>query len=166
MLRVCVGIILLCTIGAVSLADQVPGVQVKVDIAYLTKFLDQMKLKYETTADKGFAHMIMVGDHAKYETYVIADTESALAFVIIRNYMTVKPDNRNADKVLRHLMQLNWKLNVGKFEWNPDDGEVRLTFTFSTEEGIGFNAFKAVFDTLTNTADDKYEECQKILTAD
>ncbi len=166
MFRVFLAISLLCAISAITLADQVPGVQVKVDLAYLTKYLDQMKLKYETNEEKGFAHMIMVGDHAKYETYVIADTESALCFVIIRNYMTVKPDHRNCDKVLRHLMELNWKLNVGKFEWNPDDGEVRISFTFSTEEGVGFNAFKAVFDTMTNTADDKYEECQKILTGD
>jgi hypothetical protein len=163
MSRVLVSVCLLSILAAFALAADVP---VKVDLPYVTKYLDAMKLKYETNPEKGFAHLIMVGDHSKYDTYVIADPESALAFIIIRNYLTVKADHRNCDKVLRRLMELNWKLNVGKFEWNSEDGEVRLTFTFSTENGIGLEAFKAVFDTITTTADDKLEELQKILTAD
>ncbi|MCX7598318.1 MAG: YbjN domain-containing protein [Armatimonadetes bacterium] len=139
---------------------------VTVDLPYLTKYLDQMGLKYETDPEKGFAHMIMVGDHGNYDTYVIANTESALAFIVISDYMTVKPDHRNCDRVLRRLMELNWKLNVGKFEWDPTYGEVRITFTFSTENGVGYDAFKAVFETLTTTADEYKEELERLLVGD
>jgi hypothetical protein len=137
-----------------------------VDLPYLCRYLDKMKLKYETDNEHGFAHLIMVGDHGKYNTYVLAVPDKALAFIIIADYLTVPADHRNCDKVLRALMKLNWDLNVGKFEWDPSDGEVRLTFTFSTENGVGFEAFSAVFSTLIQTADQKIEELQKILVSD
>lgn len=139
---------------------------VTVDLAYLTKYLDRMGLKYEANLERGFAHMVMAGDHGKYDTYVVTDTESALAFIIISDYMTVRADHRNCDKVLRRLMELNWKLNVGKFEWDPSDGEVRITFTFSTENGVGYEAFKAVFETLAVTADQYKEELERLLVSD
>jgi hypothetical protein len=63
-------------------------------------------------------------------------------------------------------MELNWKLNVGKFEWDPTDGEVRLTFAFSTENGVGYEAFKAIFETITQTTDKYKEELDKILVSD
>lgn len=139
---------------------------VTVDLAYLTKYLDRMGLKYEANLERGFAHMVMAGDHGKYDTYVVTNTESALAFIIISDYMTVRADHRNCDKVLRRLMELNWKLNVSKFEWDPTDGEVRITFTFSTENGVGYEAFKAVFETLTSTADEYKEELERLLVSD
>ena len=137
-----------------------------VDLAYLTRYLDRMGLKYEANHEKGFARLVMVGDHGKYDTYVIANVDTALAFIVISNYMTVRSDHRNCDKVLRRLMELNWKLNVGKFEWDPTDGEVRLTFTFSTENGVGYEAFTAVFETLTATADEYKEDLERLLVGD
>ncbi len=148
--------------AAAAEAAPAPATTDAVDIAYLARYLTKMNLKFETDAEKGFCHMVMVGDHAKFDTYAIADTKTQLAFIVIRNYMTVKAGDPNCDKVLRHLMELNWALNVGKFEWGSETGEVRLTFTFSTENGLGYDAFKAVFDTLTSTADKKYEELQKL----
>lgn len=139
---------------------------VTVDLPYLTRYLDRMGLKYETNDERRFARMVVAGDNGKYDTYVLANTESALAFIIIGDYMTVRPDHRNCDKVLRRLMELNWKLNVGKFEWDPSDGEVRITFTFSTENGVGYEAFKAVFETLAVTADQYKEELERLLVSD
>lgn len=139
---------------------------VTVDLPYLTKYLDRMGLKYEPNHERGFAHLVMAGDHGKYDTYVVADTDTALAFIIISDYMMVRPDHRNCDRVLRRLMELNWHLNVGKFEWDPSDGEVRITFTFSTENGVGYEAFKAVFETLIDTADEYREELQRLLVSD
>lgn len=139
---------------------------VTVDLAYLTRYLDRMGLKYEINDERRFARMVVAGDHGKYDIYVLANTESALAFIIIGDYMTVRPDHRNCDKVLRRLMELNWQLNVGKFEWDPSDGEVRITFTFSTENGVGYEAFKAVFETLAVTADQYKEELERLLVSD
>ncbi|MCD6352504.1 MAG: YbjN domain-containing protein [Armatimonadetes bacterium] len=138
----------------------------EVDLAYVSKYLDRMKLKYEKDEQHNVAHMVMVGDNGKFDTHVLCDPQAALAYIIITDYLTVPPTHRNCDKVLRRLMELNWKLNLGKFEWDPSDGEVRFTFTFSTENGIGFEAFQAVFNTMIATADDQIEGLQKLLVED
>jgi molybdenum cofactor biosynthesis enzyme len=51
-------------------------------------------------------------------------------------------------------MEYNWRVNVGKFEWDKSDGEVRYSYTFTTETGVGFEAFEAIVVTLLKTADE------------
>ena len=152
--------------SALALARDDEALRSGVDLVYLTNYLDRMDLKYEANEERSAANLVMVGDHGKYDTYVIADPSTALAFIVIGDYLTVPAEHRNCDKVLRELMKLNWDLNVGKFEWDPSDGEVRFSFTFSTENGVGFEAFEAVFGTLIHTADEKIEALQKILVQD
>jgi thiol-disulfide isomerase/thioredoxin len=142
-----------------------PTVVVKqsVDVALLAKYLGQMNLKFETATEKGYCHLFVDGEHATYEMYVLADTKASRASIVVRHYMTVAAADKNCDKVLRHLMGLNWKLDAGKFEWNPDDGEVGLALVLNTEGGLSFDAFKAAFDAVKGTADEKYPELQKAL---
>lgn len=161
-----VAAVLLSTGVAFAQDEQPQQPRSDVDLAYLANYLDQMELKYERDEERGAAHMVMVGDNGKFDTHVLCDPDTALAFIIISDYLSVPPDHRNCDKVLRRLMELNWALNVGKFEWDSEDGEVRFTFCFSTENGIGYEAFQAVFGTMVTTADDRIEELQKLLVED
>ncbi len=165
-LAVVVAAVVLSAVVAFAQDDQPQQPKSEVDLAYVTKYLDQMELKYEKDEEKNAAHLVMVGDNGKFDTHVLCDPDTALAFIVISDYLSVPADHRNCDKVLRRLMELNWALNVGKFEWDSNDGEVRFTFCFSTENGIGFEAFEAVFGTLVTTADQRIEELQKLLVED
>ena len=120
-------------------------------------------VKPETATEKGYCHLFVDGEHATYEMYVLADTTKSRATIVIRHYLTMAATDRNCDKVLRQLMGLNWKLDAGKFEWNPDDGEVGLALVLNTGDGLSFDAFKAGFDAVKGTADENYPGLQKAL---
>lgn len=59
---------------------------------------------------------------------------------------------------LELLSTLNSTYPFVKFEADPSTGEVMCTYTFSTENGLGFEAFTAmisvIFSTIEETADD------------
>lgn len=49
---------------------------------------------------------------------------------------------------LEKICLLNWNTIFGKYEINPETGEVSVSYVFSTENGIGFEAFEAVISVL------------------
>ena len=61
-------------------------------------------------------------------------------------------------------MEENWNLNIGKFEWDKTDGEIRLSYCFTTENGIGYEAFSAIVTTLTETGDKLWPELHALTT--
>lgn len=61
-------------------------------------------------------------------------------------------------QALELIANLNSTYPFVKFEADPSTGEVMCTYTFTTENGIGFEAFTAmisvIFSTIEETADD------------
>jgi len=51
-------------------------------------------------------------------------------------------------------MRYNWRVNIGKFEWDKTDGEIRYSYTFTTENGLGFEAFDAIYFALLKLGDE------------
>ena len=49
-------------------------------------------------------------------------------------------------------MELNWELLIGKFEWNPRTGEVRLGATFNTDSNFDRRAFRSIVRALDTIA--------------
>lgn len=137
----------------------------RVPLSQIASYLDRMGedgLKYRQV-DENTLECRMIGENGTYVTRVRVANKLDLVYLYIQDYLVVPKAHRNKDKVMCRLMELNFELNVGKFEWDSRDGEVRYSFTFSTENGLGFEAFRAVFETLLVTADDKQEELQKLL---
>ena len=46
-------------------------------------------------------------------------------------------------------MEENWSLNVGKFEWDKSDEEIRYSYCFTTENSLSYEAFNAIILTVT-----------------
>ena len=51
-------------------------------------------------------------------------------------------------------------MNVGKFEWDMSDGEIRYSYCFTTENGVGYEAFSAIIATITQTGDKLWPESE------
>jgi len=137
----------------------------RVPISQIASYLDRMGedgYKYRQV-DENTLECRMIGENGVYVTRIRVSNKLDLVYLYIQDYLVVPKTHRNKDKMMSRLMELNFELNVGKFEWDSRDGEVRYSFTFSTENGLGFEAFRAVFETLLVTADDKYEDLQKLL---
>jgi hypothetical protein len=95
---------------------------------------------------------------ATHRLRMVIDEKRKILYVFLNRYFVVPKDHPNRNQVLQALMEQNWKLNVGRYEWDPEDGEVRLSYTFTTENGLGFEAFEAVVKTLLDTGDTLWPE--------
>jgi hypothetical protein len=60
------------------------------------------------------------------------------------------------------MMELNWRLLVGKFEWDPSDGEVRLAMVMNTDSNFDRRAFRSLVRAITDQADRLYGELTRV----
>ncbi len=139
-----------------------PDVTIK-DVA---KYLDKLDLQYELDEANNVARLPIAGDNGNFNIAIVADTDIDVVYIAVLNYLKVPPKHRNCDKVLRRMMELNWKFNIGKFEWDPTDGEVRVSYAVCTDNGLGFETFSAALVTVVQQADDHYPELKKLLDSE
>jgi len=79
--------------------------------------------------------------------------------------MTIPNSHPRKYVMLQRFMELNWELLIGKYEWDKSDGEVRLSYTFSTENGLGYEAFAACLQWIVLSADRDYPELMGLMWA-
>ena len=58
---------------------------------------------------------------------------------------------------LETLVRLNWEYTFVKFIADPDTGEISLMYTFSVENGMGFDAFAAMLYVMIGTVQENVE---------
>jgi S1-C subfamily serine protease len=130
-------------------------------VALLSGYLDRMGRSYKVEADEKYPVIALDSikvEHATHYVRVVIDAEKQLVYIFINRYISVPEDHPRLAEIHRRLMELNWDLNIGKFEWDKSDGEIRLSYCFTTENGVGFEAFEAIVITLLKTADDLWPE--------
>jgi hypothetical protein len=85
---------------------------------------------------------------AALQLHVAYSDETDTIYFYLERYLVVPSDHPRVAEVLRRLMELNWDMLVGKFEWNPRTGEVRLSATLSTDSNFDRRAFRSVIAAL------------------
>lgn len=83
-------------------------------------------------------------------------------YFYVDHYLTARADAPTTDALLRHLMELNWRLLVGKFEWDSSDGELRLAMVMNTDSNFDRRAFRSLVRALQDQADRLYPELTRV----
>jgi hypothetical protein len=91
-------------------------------------------------------------DRGDLSLHAVYSDESDTVYFYVERYLVVPSDHARAAAVLRRLMELNWQLLVGKFEWNPRTGEVRLSATLNTDSNFDRRAFRSIVRALDTIA--------------
>lgn len=84
-------------------------------------------------------------------------------YVYVERYLVVPADGQTTNAVLRRLMELNWSLLLGKFEWDSTDGEVRLAMVLNTDSNFDRRAFRSAVRGIGQLADRYWGELDRIL---
>lgn len=134
-------------------------------LSLIRSYMDRMDLKYDvdTSGDYPVLNCPVKMDNATHQLRIVIDTKTQLVYLFLNRYLMAPQNSRTLARVLRALMERNWDLNIGKFEWDKSDGEVRLSYTFTTENGVGFEAFEAIVLTLVGTGDRLYPDLKKVV---
>lgn len=85
-------------------------------------------------------------------------------YLYAAEYLSAPSDGEHSNAVLRRLMELNWTMLLGKFEWDPTDGEVRLAMVMNTDSNFDRRAFRSAVRGLNVLADRYYPELHRLET--
>ena len=90
--------------------------------------------------------------------HAVYSDDSDTVYVYVEHYLMLPPEAPQTTATLRRLMELNWELLVGKFEWNPRTGEVRLSAVLNTDSNFDRRAFRSIVHALDSVAARYYRE--------
>lgn len=90
--------------------------------------------------------------------HAIYSDDSDTVYVYVERYLVLAPEAPQTTATLRRLMELNWELLVGKFEWNPRTGEVRISAVLNTDSNFDRRAFRSIVHALDSVAVRYYRE--------
>ena len=152
--------------GTVHVEVQQPGAKAAPPMRQLiASYLDKMGYVYTTdeTEERSEISLTMRGENNQYDLRIFIDDDRKIAYMCVNRFLICPTSHPRLPQILQRLMELNWKLLVGKYEWDKNDGEVRLSYTFSTENSVGYEAFVACFQVLVMTADSDYPELMSLM---
>jgi hypothetical protein len=85
-------------------------------------------------------------------------------YLYVNEFLSAPNDGEHTGPLLRRLMELNWTMLLGKFEWDPTDGEVRLAVVLNTDSNFDRRAFRSGVRALGALADRYYPELHRLET--
>ena len=151
-------------------AEQTPAGEAQpatdgVTVVTITSYLEEMGYVYKVDKSGKVPEieLLMRGNNSNYDLRIFIDDPRKIVYTAVNRIMTVPNVHPRKYALLQRLMELNWELLIGKYEWDKSDGEVRLSYTFSTENGLGYDAFAACFQLLVLTADRDYPKLMKLM---
>jgi len=160
--------------GAVALAQEAPAGGTEEQPARATetvpegqpRYLAAMRTELEHMGIEGFAcqatdpqrascDLTQRGStsHRDFRIRIAYSDRTDTVYLYVENYLVAAQDAPTTDAVMRRLMELNWQMLLGKFEWDPTDGEVRLAMVLNTDSNFDRRAFRSAIRGLTSLAD-------------
>jgi hypothetical protein len=126
--------------------------------------LNKLELKYRAFPDKKAITLIFEAKNGDVELFILVDQEKAIVYIAVVRYLEIPPYHPRIGEIMRRLMELNWKLSLGKLEWDSSDGEARLSYAFTTEDGVGQRALGVAIGYLVSAADNHILELRTLVT--
>jgi hypothetical protein len=83
-------------------------------------------------------------------------------YLHVPSYLSAPADGAHTMALLCRLMELNWRLLLGKFEWDAVEGEVRLAMVLNTDSNFDRRAFRSAVRGIAALADRYYDELSRV----
>lgn len=89
--------------------------------------------------------------------YILVDPEMEGVLLVALTPGLLPESGQERTAALETLAQLNWDYTWVKFTADPETGEVSAMYTFTTENGLGYEAFAVMINLLLGTVDENWE---------
>ena len=89
--------------------------------------------------------------------YILADPEMEGCLLVALTPGIVPASGAERTAALETIAQLNWNNTWVKFAIDPETGDVSAMYTFSTENGLGYDSFAVMLNLLLGTVDENWE---------
>lgn len=98
-----------------------------------------------------------------FQARALYSDETDTIYFYVERYLVAAPHAASTQALLRRLMELNWSLLTAKFEWNPHDGEVRLSAVLNTDSNFDRRAFRSIVLALDTSAARYHAELEALI---
>ncbi len=122
-------------------------------------YLDQIgeDLVYER-AENEFMLLAETEDETQIPyMYILADSEMEGCLLVALTPGVVPESGAERTAALEVVAQLNWNNTWVKFAIDPESGDVSAMYTFSTENGLGYDSFAVMLNLLLVTVDENWD---------
>lgn len=130
----------------------------------ITTYLDSLEAQYEVS-ESGMEFILInqseQGDQWPF-MYIGIDREAEACYMEAMTPAVIPGSGPERTEALETLTELNWNYPFTKLSVNPETNEVSATYVFTTEDGIGFNAFAAMIYVLMGTVQDAIDDLEAI----
>ena len=89
--------------------------------------------------------------------YILADPEMEGCLLVALTPGIVPLSGAERAAALEVIAELNWSNTWVKFAIDPETGEVSAMYTFSTENGLGYDSFAVMLNLLLGTVDENWD---------
>ena len=144
-------ILVLLVLTAISFAE------ISGDI--IEEYLDQIgeELVYERV-DNEFMLLAETEDGSQIPyMYILADPEMEGCLLVALTPGIIPESGAGRTAALETIAQLNWDNTWIKFTADPETGDVSAMYTFSTEDGLGYESFAVMLNLLLGTVDKNWD---------
>jgi hypothetical protein len=83
-------------------------------------------------------------------------------YVYLDRYATLRAEGPEVAAAQRRLLEMNWEMLVGKFEWSPTQGEVRLGTVLHTDSNFDRRAFRGAVRALLRVGERYADEVSRL----
>lgn len=98
-----------------------------------------------------------------FEIRAVYSDRTDTIYLYVERYLMAPADGQTTGALLRRLMELNWTLLLGKFEWDPTAGEVRLAMVLNTDSNFDRRAFRSAVRGIGQLADRYFNELDRVV---
>lgn len=122
-------------------------------------YLDQIgeEMTYERSGNE-FVLLAISQDSIQIPyMFILVDPEMEGCLMVALTPGLIPESGAERTAALETLAQLNWDNTWVKFAADPGTGEVSAMYTFTTENGLGFESFAVMLNVLLGTVDEYWE---------
>lgn len=116
-------------------------------------YLTAMKIQFKKEGADRLTFKTGFPDAKQYDLICVADAKNKFVYLAVLNLMKLGKDAPNLCDVTKKMASLNYGMVMTKLEWDEKSGEVRLSATMTTEEGLSQKQFSTMLTTLLLAAE-------------
>lgn len=137
-----------------------------VDLETVHDFLDRAGYVHTwNQSGQGHIRIEFSGRNTSFAVTLQHFPSANVLFLATKGYLRLE-EAQSTESVVLLLVQLaalNYDLLVGKFQLNPETGEILLSSELHTADGLGYHTLLQAVDHLTQTADARYPDLERAI---
>jgi hypothetical protein len=130
------------------------------DLSLVSSWLDKAGYVYRKSDTGASLRLEYAGANTSFAMTIQHYPKAKVLLLATNEYLRIDeaPDARGIVLLLVKLAALNYDLLIGKFQLDPESGDILLSAELQLDDGLGYDTFIRTLDHLFRTADETWPE--------